>query len=211
MNQTFKNFREIASLYEGSTKLEDVAVAYQSATLISDEQEQSLLFAVAFVGVFKFSKAICREYYNLTEEDNVSYVIESLLKSLLNFSLGKAKFLTFFAKYLKNKLREETQYTQLQKRKANNCASSVEEMRESESRKKKKVEGSIDDNLITVDTSQTLHTANLTDNEIKYCHIIMKYDKEQITSTEIAQILNVSSSAISQMKQGLRKKLAFML
>lgn len=194
MQTTYKNFKELSTLYTGQTSnLDALALEYQ-------QTEDPIILAVVFCKQYPYILTQVEKYYNLSESDKSSFSVEELHKAMLDFQTGKgAKIQTFFSRYLNRRLYKETWVLSHQKRSANNSADSYEAVMQ--------VKAGYDEaGFSDCDFIYSLENSNLlTENELKYCRIIMR-ETAKLTDSEIARELSVSPSAVNQMKKSLKKK-----
>lgn len=205
MRETFKNLKNIASLHQGQREdLDTLTLEYQ-------QTKDNVLLAVVFVELYPYIVTQVGKYFNLTESDKASIALQELDKAMLDFRTGKgAKLKTFYSRYLNRGMYRETNMLNHQKRKANNACASYESSTD------QTIEGTGEIKSLTMqyheerydeyDLVSAIEVSEiLTDNEIKYCKIIMR-ENNAIKDSEIARELSVSPSAINQMKKALKKK-----
>jgi DNA-directed RNA polymerase specialized sigma subunit len=195
MKNTFKNFQELATLYSGQTSnLDELALNYQ-------ESQDPVLLAVVFCKQYPYILTQVDKYFNLSEADKSSFAVEELHKAMNDFKTEKgAKIQTLFSRYLNRRLYAETNMLNHQKRSANNTADSYEEVMIQVTQGYDEVGYSDCDFYNSLIDSELL-----TVNELKYCRIIMR-ETSKLTDSEVARELNVSPSAVNQMKKALKKK-----
>lgn len=195
MYQTYKNFKNLTTLYTGETSdPSTLAIEYQKT-------QDPVLLAVVYCEQFAYILTQVEKYFNLTDEDKASFSVEELHKAMMNYNpQGGAKLPTLYSRYLNNRLRAETQMSNHQKRSANNQCECYEAITMN-------VEGVEDDRLKDLEFYHSLEQSGMfTENEIALCKIVMN-DTIHIKDVDIAKQLKVSSSAITQMKRSLAKKL----
>lgn len=195
MQTTYKNFSNLSTLYTGDTSnLDNLALEYQRT-------EDPILLAVVFCRQYPYILTQTNKYFNLSESDKASFVVEELHKSMKDFQTGKgAKIQTLFSRYLNRRLYAETSMLNHQKRSANNSADSYEEVAETNPMK---YEEEAYENYELIDSLKSADI--LTDNELKYCRIIMT-ETDKVRDSEIARELGITASAINQLKKALKKK-----
>lgn len=194
-------------LHTGTTDLDLVALEYQ-------QTKDTVLLAYTFCELRMHITMRVKTYFNLTESDKASFALQELETAMLDFKVGKgAKLKTFYTRYLDRRLYAETNMTNHQKRSANNSCGSFEKVTEEIAGKhsKKPIQMNYnEDGFGNYEMVRSLEKAEkakvLTDNEIKYCHIIMRESAEIVSDSEVARELSVSPSAINQLKKSLAKK-----
>lgn len=211
MNETYNNLKELASLYRGTEKMEDIAIAYQ-------DSEDAILLSYVYCTNIGLIFTQSEKYFGLNPEDVDSYALEELHKAMMHFkSDGGAKLTTLYSRFLNNRLRTETQSNSYDKRKSNTKADSYEQsISEDDTTGRTNARGEL--KLSYEETSFTeielllslSGKQELSANEYKYCEIIVKEvsDLSQISNTEIAERLEISSAAVHYIKKSLQKKIA---
>lgn len=195
MQNTYKNFMELTALYTGNTtNLDNLAIDYQIS-------QDPVLLAVVFCKQFSYIMTQVDKYFYLSESDKSSFAVEELHKAMMDFQVGKgAKIQTLYSRYLNRRLYAETNMLNHQKRSANNSADSYEAVMLNNTTGYK--EEAFEDYALL----SSLEDADiLTENELKYCQIIMR-ESSIVTDSEVAREIGVSPSAINQLKKALRKK-----
>lgn len=207
MNETYSQLKDLAKLYRGGDNANDIALSYQ-------EQEDAVLLAYVFCKNFGLTVTITQSYFGLTDEDLASFALEELHKAMLNFkSDGGAKLVTLYSKYLKNRLRVETQSLNYDKRKSNNLTESFDGPVDEEENGASSYSNSMgydEGRFNEIELMLSLaDKVELTENEYRYCEIIVEEvsDVAQIKDSEIASRLNISSAAVHYMKKSLQKKI----
>ena len=181
MNDTLKLLQPFIIESSDDITLETLAGIYKV-------QPHTRALATGFYKLFRLICKIKDEYWGLDETDVASWSLEILDKCFHTYD-GTAKFITYYAKCLRNKLREETEKKNYKKRKC--ILVSINEV----------VEEGICDvyNLIDMLLPETL-----TYKEKLYCLLASKgYD-----NSFIADILGVSRMTISNIRKSLKVKLA---
>jgi hypothetical protein len=193
MESTYKNLLNLSKLFE--TQGRDINVV----TLQYRKSQDPIQFAYIFCKLYPFMVTQTDKYFYLTDQDKASHCIEELSKAISNFKLQEnGSIQTLFGVYLNNRLRAETQQLQYNKRKANNAASDYESLTYAYD----------DRQFESVDLLETLKSMDLSDNELRYCQLIIR-DADKIKDTDIAKLLGISSAAITYIKNRLQKKLQF--
>ena len=143
---------------------------------------------------------ITNKYFYLTDQDKASFAVEELHKAMKDFDSTKgAKIQTLFSRYINNRLRTETQSLSYQKRTANNTAESYEFASEL-------TNGYDQADYSEIEFIQMLEQSKLlTENELKYCKIVMK-DHIDVRDSDVARAMNVTPSAVNQMKKSIFRK-----
>lgn len=193
MYETYKNLVTLSELYIGGEENCQIAENYQRTG-------DPVYLAEIFCRYFPFIQTTSEKYFYLTEADKASFAIEELHKSILDYDSKKgAKIQTLFITYYNNRLRTETQALNLQKRKANNNCDSYEHAATL-------FEGYADKEFAIIELQEALEQSGmLSDNELAYCKIIMSSDN--IKDIDVARNLDISPSAVHQLKSRLRKKI----
>lgn len=192
MYNTYKNLRRIAEMSNERGDISSLALKYQ-------KNQDMMYLSVIFCEYFPYIRQTADNYFNLTDEDKSSYVLEEIHKSLMDYDETRnAKIQTIMITYIKNRLRSETQQTNMQKRKANNQTSSYENTAGI-------FEGKHSGGLDKVEMNTTIEQMKaLSENEKEYCKIVSSDD---YTDSDVARIMNVTASAINQMKKRIKKKI----
>lgn len=193
MLNTLKNFQDLSKLYTGTKNLDQSAIEYQSTN-------DPVILAYVFVKSFPLIVNQANKYFYLTESDKASYAVEELHRSMIDFEEGKgAKIQTFFSRYLNNRLRAETQALNMDKRKSNNASESYEAIMEIAS-------GYFESGYDDVEFTNLLETSfNLSENELKYCKIVMTNTLD-VKDSDIARVMGITPAAVHYMKKSLAKK-----
>lgn len=206
MRETLRNFKSIACLYDGDKKnLNYIALEYQRTG-------DSMLLAVMYVEMYPYLLTQVRNYFQITEQDKASYILSELHQSMLDFSeTGGATYRTFSIRYIKRRLFAETSSLNRKKRIANEQTASYDQIIDPNAERtgdNLTVDGYYEeegfDNCLAIETLES--SPILTNTEIGYCKIILR-ESSTVKDIEIAEELKVSSSAITQAKKSLRKKL----
>ncbi|NLA24203.1 MAG: sigma-70 family RNA polymerase sigma factor [Bacteroidales bacterium] len=193
MDNTLKLFSLLINEDNQNMTLEEISDSYKI-------DNNSDLFASAFIKTYKLILKISKRYYGLTQEDIISFSLEKLNYCLLNYRRGGAKFSTYYAKVLINKFREETQALNTHKRKIIFYSDSYEVILE-------KGFDLIDQKQITDNSLQCLNNFNLTLRELLYCQLLGK----NYTNREISEFLGLSIMTLSNTRKDLREKLSSLL
>lgn len=207
MTTTYNQLKELSALYRGPKNFNQIALDYQ-------DTEDAILLSYTFCENMGLISQITQSYFGLTEMDVDSYALEELHKAMMHFKEDSgAKLTTLYSRFLKNRLRAETQALNYDKRVANAKVDSLDgEDSENEFglANTYKMQGYHEDRFNEIDilTALTRNDA-LTENEFKYCQIIVKEvrDVEAINNSEIAEQLNMTSAGLHYLKKSLRKKL----
>lgn len=194
MEKTYLNFLRMAELYEGEGDNNELVREYKRT-------KDPIYLAEIFCRYYPYIQKIASRYFNLTDADKASFAVEELHKSMNDFDEKmNTQIQTLFVAYYSNRLRAETQSMNLQKRKANNNCDSFEQTAVSI------LEGYRDDKLDIIEIQTALEQSGiLTENELEYCKIIIGSDN--VRDSDVARELNISPSAVFQIKKRLSKKL----
>lgn len=196
MSNTLKNFKQLAALYEGtSVTTEEFVLEFQYT-------EDPIIIAYVFCQSYALIVNQGNKFFGLSEEDKESFAVEELELAMMDYKEGKgASFKTFFMRYFVNRLRAETQATNTQKRKANNVTEEYEEVTTVRA-----YEDQGYDNVEFIDSLET--SFDLTENELKYCHIVMN-NPVGVVDTDVAKLMGMTSAGVNWIKKSLKKKLSF--
>lgn len=222
-SQTYAQLKELANLYTGNESLEQIAVRYQ-------QEQDAILLSYVLCECIDTIVYMNTRYFGLTDTDIESFGLEELHKAMMHFKPnGGAKLKTFFSRYLKNRLRMETQANSYDKRSANNKAYYIDHysVRNGFSQEYDPTEEHED--LIFSQTNIEMYEVDeyeqvewlialaenpdITENEYKYCEIILKEvrDPNNVNNSEIAKRLNISSAGLHYIKKSLQKKMGFVV
>jgi|GEM_PF-2589624 DNA-binding CsgD family transcriptional regulator len=193
MQQTYQNMKKLTVSENFSSNLiSSLAAEYQ-------ETEDPVIFAKVFCDLYPYTLTQVNKYFNLTDEDKASFVLEELHKAMLVYDETKgAKIQTLFSTYLNRRLYAETMMLNHQKRKANYNTGDFEDV---------EIYQSSETDFTKIEFMETLKKVDsLTDTELKYCEIVMS-EHQEVTDSEVARALDVSPSAIFQLKKRLKTKL----
>lgn len=137
--------------------------------------------------IYKTSKL----YSLLSDEDKASFCLQELDKCLQNYNInGDAKFITYFIKCYKNRLRTEIQSLNYNKRKINILNDELNENIE-------------DYEFEITDTNLILNEYNLTSQEKEFC----KLRNNGYKLYEISNIFNLSLPRINQINHIIKQKI----
>lgn len=209
MNDTYNHLKKLAILHKGPTDLNRCAVEYQ-------EKKCPITFSFVFCEIFPMIVSTSKQYYNLNGFDVASFAMEELDKALLEFDTERgSKFTTYFFRNLNFKLRGEQTITLNQVRKANYNAVSFTQLATPSDHADEpnsfdvlleKVEHGYGRFELSASISSSPH---LSENEKKYCQLILNDAVNK--DTEIAEILGISSAAVTYIKQSLKKKMKLII
>jgi hypothetical protein len=190
--KTYKNLSRLSNLYTGVEDLNKVALQYQ-------QTKDPILFSFAFIKLFPVMIRQVERYYCLTNDEKVSYCLEELNKSLLDFKEDKgAKLMTLFVTYLKRRLRTEAKSLQLDKRRADMNTESFDVAFNRTSY----IESAYD----ALEYLESLNQMELTENELRYCEIVIN-SSGKVLDADIAKLIGISSAGVHFIKKSLAKKL----
>lgn len=210
MIETYKNFKEIAQLNEEALNVEMV-------NNYKETQDMTVL-AKVYVKHFAFFIRISEKFFNITEQDKASCIVEEIHKALMDYDASRGvQIQTLVTKYVNNRLMGATQRENYQRRKINTLSDSYEKLAKIDAMPEVAVEDSS-----TLETLSVLDTLNLSDNERRYCEIILldktatlankEKDKEvvsttKILDTEVAQVMGITGAGVAYIRKNLAKKL----
>lgn len=194
MEAMYKNLLPMANMYEGENDSTEITELYQ-------QTQDPKYLSYIFCNYYRYIRTVADRYFYITEQDKGSYAIEELHKAMLDYDSSKgAKIETLYVAYYERRLRMETQALNTHKRKANNECEDYAETVEIN-------EGAFDSELAMAEIALALEqSAILTENELAYCRIIML--DENTKDSDVAKLLDVSASAVHQMKKRIAKKLS---
>jgi len=181
MESTLRLLRPFITEKYTNMRLDTLAYLYQ------DRAEPQIL-ASSFEKIYRLAIVISSDFWGLTECDLASWCLEKLDYCLKTYN-SESQFTTYFATVYRNKLREETERLNYQKRKC--ILESISEL----------IDMGIED---TYNFIEALLPDNLTDKEYQYCILA----SEGYDNTTIAEILNVSRMTICNIRKSLRLKCA---
>lgn len=190
MQQTLKLLSTLITDDIRHLTLEEISIQYK------DSLDPSLL-ALAFHKTHRLTMTIANRYHGLSTDDIASHSLERLDMCLVTFNPEAAGFVTYYSTVFSNKLREETEALNTQKRKTIFYSESYEQL----------VETGFDvavEEFDFLDEMMNLDNYNLTEREKEYCALVMN----DTPSMKIAEILGVSQMTVSNMRKKLRIKLA---
>lgn len=192
MNDTLRTLKQIIIPEYQQMNLEQLAEVY------TKELNPSVL-ASAFSKTFKLIINISQKFFGFSQEDIASYALETLDKCLQTYNNGTAVFTTYFTIIFRNRLREESEKLNTDKRKACLYSSSLESL----------VDNGFDisthDKLNEKDSLlQELSTLGLDSRELDYCDLLL----DGYTNKEISEKFNTSIMTLSNIRKKLRIKLA---
>jgi len=158
-------------------------------------QQDDRMIAHLYVRHFGILKEfIENEYPMIPLHDKISHVLEEIHQSLLHYDPGKgAKYPTFLMTFIRRRFYALGKQVNSDKRKALNDAMPIEFRPE---------EGADD----LYDLGIPLPD-NLTENELKFCRIVME-EPSAIGGSEIARIIGVSPAAIVHIRKRLQQKIS---
>lgn len=190
MQQTLKLLSTLITDDIRHLTLEEISIQYK------DSLDPSLL-ALAFHKTHRLTMTIANRYYGLSTDDIASHSLERLDMCLVTFNPEAAGFVTYYSTVFSNKLREETEALNTQKRKTIFYSESYEQLVETG------FEVAVEE-FDFLDEMMNLDNYNLTEREKEYCALVMN----DTPSMKIAEILGVSQMTVSNMRKKLRIKLA---
>lgn len=210
MYNTLKNFKQIAIL--NSEELTPKLVESYKET------QDGTILAKVFVKYFAHFKNVADRYFGLTDEDRASYIVEELHGAMMNYDSNKGSIGTLASRYIANRLRCETEAINADKRKSTLESDSFEAKIEEGARG---IEGAREDEIV-FESVDLIDSLDLTPNEKEFCKIFL-LDRTQelanpendttvgsklkVMNTEIATLLNISPTAVKNIKDSLKKKL----
>lgn len=196
MNNTYKNFKQLSTLYYNQeADINYVVLDYQMT-------KDPVCLAFVFCKLYPYMVTVVNRYYYLTDEDKSSFCVEELSKTMKDYSYSKkTKVQTLFSKYLTNRLRSETENLSYDKRKADNVTDNYEY--------KVKTHVYVEEQYDHIEYLESLReNPSLSVNELMYCELVVS-NGNKIKDTDIAKTLGISSAAITYIKESLTKKLNY--
>lgn len=195
MLNTYNSFKTLANLYKGTENLTQVAMMYK-------QTEDPVLFAHIFCDIFPLLKSQADKYFYITEEDKASIILDEICKAIYDYEPSRGvKLQTFITAYINRALYATTKLTTTDMRKANNSAESYDVLVSLQSEETIESIGYKD-----IELGESLAATPLTENEMRYCRIVMNEPKV-IKDAEIARKLGMSSAGILWIKSQVKKKL----
>lgn len=192
MQETLKLLSSIICPEHESYSFDKIAQEYQ-------QTKNPSLLGVSFSRLYNLIHLISKRYYGLTTSDVASFSVEVLDRALLDFNEGTATFPTFYANYLKNRLRMETEALFVNKRRVNIFAVSYDQL----------IESGIDYPVRDSEMSELAYLQGLQEDynlglkDFNYCNLLLS----GYTNREIAEKLGVSIMALSHRRKNIRKML----
>jgi hypothetical protein len=184
MQETLKMMKGILNGKERETNEKELIKQYKDGLL----PNILAYFYTSNIGIISRTDAL---YPVLDSEDKASFCLQELDKSLQNFNLESSnKFITYFIKCYKNRLRMETEQLLTQKRK---IALYTEELND---------EYMNDMQLENID--MILSNYNLNDIEVKQCKLL----NAGYTMKEIAKIFKQSTITIYKRNNKIKEKIS---
>jgi hypothetical protein len=207
METTCGVFRRVATLYVGSTKFVDLCEQYQKPE--TSEAEKEVILSYAFVSNFGFLFQLTQKYPKLASEDKASYAAEELSKVLRDYDPSReAGPLTMLNSYLSRRLWAEINMLGHQKRKLNyeSMVRFDELLLDEVGDPMEHVDAGSNEYYDQVDLQISLKNSDITENEYKYCDYVIAA-KGSYLSVDAAKKLGLSNSAISYLRNSIKKKL----
>ena len=204
MLNTYKSFLPISNYFKSSRinsklDLSNLATEYQ-------QTHNSFIFAYSFCKLFPYMKSVADQYFHLTDEDKSSFIVEELQKCLLTYDSSSAKFITMVNTYIKRRLYAESSMENHQKRCANNMGDSFDELCATKESYQFKNEA----DLAEMEVAISQIDAELTDNEVKYCKIIIR-NNTKLYDREVAKEIGITGAGVNYIKRCLKGKLSPLL
>lgn len=187
MEETLKMLKEIITGEEGKVNEKKLIEEYQKG-----------LYPNILAYFFKSNYGIIintnNNYPLLTDEDKASFCLQELDKCLQSFNLQQnVKFITYFIKCYKNRLRMESEQLLTQKRKILNTYDCIDDL-----------EISNYNEDIDLDLDSVLNTYNLSNIEKIQCKLL----EAGYTVKEIAFKLNVAPITIYKRNEKIKQKIS---
>lgn len=205
MLNTLKNLNQLAELYEGNREETNEALK-QAAEKYKKEQKPET-FSFIYSRIFKVTAQVAKSFSGLHEEEKASISTEVLHEALLNYELdSKQSVQYYFSICYRNKLLNRVKELSTDKRKASQAAHDIEDEEMFTPQQKKEVFGYKEDSFGVIELIATLKTLNLNKSEMAYCTEVIMSTSE-VKNIDVANKLNISGSAVNQLKAGLRHKL----
>lgn len=179
MDSTLKLLKPFITEEYQDMRLDTLAYLYQ------DNADPRIL-ATSYEKIYKLAIVVSNDFWGLNDDDLASWCLEKLDYCLRTFN-SSSKFTTYFSTVFRNKLREETERLNYQKRKC--ILESINDL----------IDIGIED---TYNLIGSLLPDNLTDKEYQYCILA----SEGYDNATIAEILDVSRMTISNIRKSLRCK-----
>jgi hypothetical protein len=206
MLETFKTFKKLGDLYDRLETVEETVENYQNC---DDPYEKNLMYAKVFCHVFGMAYKRTNSYdcRLLGESEKVELVIDAVNNVLEVFDVKKGyKLTTLFAHSLERQIYRVKKNNMLHKHRAHYTAKNFEKDEDWSNKPQNRYQ---DSGIIEIEILETLRKIeDITENDLKYCSIVMRYDRESISDSDIARIMKISPSALFQLKKRLQKKLS---
>lgn len=169
-----------------------------------------LEFAALYIALYRLTKKVASQFFNLTLEDKESFAVEELWKAVQDYSQEKGELSNLYYTYYRNRLKAETNRLNYDKRKANymlDAASACNifygEVEEDAMQADMPLQQ--DDSTEVIVLQQAIQSAShLTDTEKQYCQLLLENEYKDI---EAAEILGVTPATIHYMKKRLQDKI----
>lgn len=171
-------------------------LSLEQLSLLYRQTNEDCIIAEAFEKLQKLIVVNSRQYPQFETSDYASYALEKLPMCLLTYVPSNGnKFTTYFCRVFKNKLREESQYLNTQKRKVIYNSTSLDYLME---------EGFDVTSSKGINCNTIVLPNNLTTKEKQYCELLaIDYG----TNKEIAERMNVSVMTLCNLRKSLKIKL----
>mgnify|MGYP003585339729 CR=1 FL=1 len=189
MESTLKLLSQLITKESEQLSYEELCQAYQAG------DHNPIYLATTFSKLYRLIITKASQYYGLDSADIASFALERLDFCMLTYKPG-ANFVAYFMTVLGNKFREATQALSTDKRRLTIYAASLEGLME--------LGADFAAPPVTGSFTDQLAAANLSDREFTYCRLAL----EGWTNKEIATKLGVSIMTLSNLRKGLRIKLA---
>lgn len=180
MRETLKMMKSIIEGYETTKSINELLQEYQ-------QTQSSNILAYVFVQNYPLLIEFKNKYFELDEDDLVSYILEELDNAMMKFDFDRqVGFITFFYNCLKNRLYVECKKLKTNSQVANYYVTDLAEYVELED-----IDFSFD----------SLNDYNLTKEQYELCNYII----DGYTVREIAKKINLSHTMVYNKIKNLRK------
>ena len=185
MNRTYKQMMLLVTNESNEMTLEELSTNYKINL-------NPIYLATAYTKLHPLIISVSQLFFGLSDDDIQSFALEKLDQALQTLDTNKSLLTTFFYTLLKNKLREETQYLNTQKRKVLYNSSSYEKL----------VEDGFELSS-EFDFPEEYSLDGITLKEKEYCKLLIL----EYTNLEISEMLGVSIMTLCNYRKKLKNKL----
>ena len=190
------NFKEYATLYTG----EETNNSYKEWF---DNNEKDIIIAHLYTKHYYVFKQATENFIGLDEFEIEDIILTQIWRCLDQYDDSKSngKITTYICKYIRSACRNATQAENSNKRKINqrHISTLFSEYEDKDDLDRSKIEFGYSE----VEMEQYLTQLNLSDNQYKYCHLVLTGNPD-IKMAEIAKELNISRAGALGIKKQLQ-------